>query len=723
MDLFNKRMIAFIVVVITMLSVIVVTSPTLTKGLRLGLDLKGGFEILYEAEAIEPGGTVTQDALLQTARSLEKRVNDTGTTEPEIFPEGQDRIRVRIAGVEDEAKMRELLSKPAELTFRAPDHTIVMRGVDFKEGAAKVGYDELNRPMVILEVKDRSKLEDVTRQLLGQPMLIVLDDEVISSPVVQAVLPEGKATIQGSYTFNEAQELADIINLGSLPLKLTERYMQSVGATLGQQSLEQTVYAGIISSVLILLFMLVVYRVSGIVASVTLIVYTWGLLLIFYWLNAVLTLPGIAAFVLGIGMAVDANIIMYERLKEEIRTGKSYLSSMRAGSKNSMRAIIDANLTTFIAAAVLYFIGTGAIQGFALTLMLSIGLSMLTNVLLSQSLLTLLIRTNVFNKPRYFGLKAEEVRAIADSKTIDEGPQRFEFVKHRKRFFIFSSAISTLGVLSLLLFQFNLGVDFKAGTNLDIVLGKSIERAEAERILADIDLEPSTVTVGGSNQDRLTIRFDRVLHSQPNSDQPNEVAQIMAAFKQYAGQDITYEENTVDPSMAKELVMRALFAVGIASIGILIYVAIRFEWRFALSAVIALIHNAFFVISIFSIFRLEVGLTFIAAILTIIGYTINDTVIIFDRLRENLRTAKIKSFNDLELLVNRSINQTLTRTINTGLTVIFATVAIMIFGSKSIFLFSLAMTLGLIAGMYTSMFIASQLWLMFKKKSYVQNIA
>lgn len=719
----NKRIIAFLVVVITALSVIVVTSPDLTKGLRLGLDLKGGFEILYEAEPIEPGGKVTQDALLQTARALDKRVNDTGTTEPEIFPEGQNRIRVRIAGVEDESKMRELLARPAELTFRGPDGTIEMRGVDFKEGAAHVGYDELNRPMVVIEVKDKSKLEAVSRKLLMQPMAIVLDDEVISSPVVQNILPDGRATITGNYSHSEAQELADIINLGSLPLKLTERYMQSVGATLGQQSLEQTVLAGVISSVVILLFMLIVYRVAGIVASITLIIYTWGLLLIFYWLNAVLTLPGIAAFVLGIGMAVDANIIMSERLKEEIRTGKSYLSSMRAGSKNSMRAIIDANLTTFIAAAVLYFIGTGAIQGFALTLMLSIGLSMLTNVFLSQGLLLLLIRANVFNKPGFFGLKAEEIREIADSKTMDEGPGRFDFVTHRKRFFTFSIAVTTLGIISLILFQFNLGVDFKAGTNLDIVLGKSIERAEAERIFTDLELEPSTLTIGGANQDRMTVRFDRVLQSQPQSGETNEVAIIMSAFEQHVGQEVTYEENTVDPSMAKELVQRALFAVGMASIGILIYVAVRFEWRLALSAVLALLHNAFFVISIFSIFRLEISLTFIAAILTIIGYTINDTVIIFDRLRENMRTAKIKSFDDLEQLVNRSINQTLTRTINTGVTVIFATVAIMIFGSQSIFLFSLAMTLGLMAGMYTSMFIASQLWLVFKKKSFDKKIA
>lgn len=715
----NKRIIAFIVVVVTMLSIIVITSPGLIQKLRLGLDLKGGFEILYEAEPIEPGGKVTQDALLQTARSLEKRVNATGTTEPEIYPEGENRIRVRLAGVEDERRMRELLAKPAELTFRAPDGTIVMRGVDFKEGAARVGYDPLNRPMVAIEAKDRAKLEKVTRELLYQPMSIVLDDDIISSPVVQNILTDGNATITGNYTLEEAQELADIINLGSLPLKLTERYMQSVGASLGQQSLEQTVYAGIISSIVILLFMLIVYRIPGVIATFSLITYTWGLLLIFYWLKAVLTLPGIAAFILGIGMAVDANIITSERLKEEIRTGKSFLSAVRAATKNSMRAILDANLTSLIAALVLYYIGTGAIQGFALVLMLSIGLSMLTNVFMSQSLLRLLVRANVFKKPGFFNLKAEEISSIADSDKINEGPVRFEFVRNRKRFFTFSIAVTALGLLSIILFQFNLGVDFKAGTSLDVAVGKSIEREQAEQLLAESGYEPSSVTVGGANNDRVSIRFDRVLQSNPAEREPTEVEEVIAIFQQYAGADVSYEENTVDPSMAKELAMRAFVAVLLASLGILIYVSIRFEWRIALAAVIALLHNAFFVISVFSIFRLEINLTFIAAILTIIGYTLNDTVIIFDRIRENFRTAKIKNADDLANMINRSINQMLTRTINTGVTIIFATVAIMIFGSKSIFLFSFAMTIGLLIGVYTSMFIAGQLWLTFKRNTLV----
>lgn len=718
----KKRLIAFIVVVITILSVITVTIPDLTSKLRLGLDLRGGFEILYEAETFEPGGEVTRDALLNTARSLQDRIDRTGTTEPEILPEGNNRIRVRIAGVEDERSLREMIARPAELNFVGPDGTIELRGMDFKEGAATVVYDEFNQPAVAIEVKNKADLERVSRKLLGQPMAIVLDGELISAPTVQSVMTDGKATITGNYDFNEAKEMADIINLGSLPLKLTEIYMQSVGASLGQMSLEQTVTAGLIGSILILLYMLIIYRVPGIVATITLITYAWGLLLIFYWLNAVLTLPGIAAFVLGIGMAVDANIITYERLKEELRTGKSFLSAMRAGSKNSIRTILDANLTTLIAAAVLYYVGTGAIQGFALVLMLSIGLSMLTNVLLSQSLLTLLIRTNLIAKPSFYGLKNEEVKTLADSKTI-EPVERFDFVSRRKGFFIASIAVTIIGIISISLFWFNLSVDFKAGTSIDIEVGKTIERTEAEQLLIDIDLPPASITVGGTNQSRVSVRFDRVLESNPAAVEQTEIERIMATFASYSGQDVSYEENTVNPAMARELAMKAVIAVLMASIGILIYVSIRFEWRMALAAVIALLHNSFFVLTIFSIFRLEIDLTFIAAMLTIIGYTLNDTVVIFDRVRENLHTAKIKTFDDLVKLVNQSINQTLTRTINTGLTVIFTTVAILIFGSKSIFLFSLAMTIGLLIGVYSSMFIASQLWLFLRGKTIKARVA
>ncbi|SDI13041.1 protein translocase subunit SecD [Paenibacillus naphthalenovorans] len=407
-----KRIVAFFVSVAIVFAAAIWTSPHLVSNIKLGLDLKGGFEILYVAEPVEPGQQVTKESLLETARSIEQRANAQKVSEPEVTTEGKDRIRVRLAGIENEAEVREILKKPAELSFRGPDGTKEMVGSDFEVGAAKLGFDEANRPLVNIKVKDPEKFRQVTQKLLGQPLAIYLDEVELSAPIVRQVLTDGTATISGNYTYEEAKKIADTINLGALPLKLTEKYTQSVGASLGQLSLQQTVKASIIASILIVLFMIVYYRVPGLVASITIVTFIWLMLLVIYLMKATLTLPGIAAFVLGVGMAVDANIITYERIREELRSGKSIMSSLKAGSRHSFRTILDANLTTILAGAVLYFLGTGAIQGFALTLIFTILVSVLTNVFFSRWLLTLLVRSNIVKKPAYFGVKESEINAL-----------------------------------------------------------------------------------------------------------------------------------------------------------------------------------------------------------------------------------------------------------------------------------------------------------------------
>ncbi|CAH1224926.1 Protein translocase subunit SecDF [Paenibacillus plantiphilus] len=707
-----KRVTAFFAAIIIAFTIIGITTPSILDGIKLGLDLKGGFEILYEAKPVIEGGEITKEALRETAKSLEKRADAYGVAEPEVTPEGDNRIRARIAGVSNHEKVKEIMRKPAELTFRGPDGTVEMHGSDFVEGAAVVSYDQLNEPMIMIEVKEKSKLEAVSKKLYKQPLAIYLDEEVLSAPIVQAVLTDGSATISGSYTKEEAQELADVINLGALPLKLEEKYTQSVGATLGQQSLDQTLLAGTLASIFILLFMLILYRIPGVIACITLIVYSWALLLIFYWMNATLTLPGIAAFVLGIGMAVDANIITAERIREEMRSGKSLLSALKAGSKNSFRTIMDANVTTIVAAAVLYFIGTGAIQGFALTLILSNLLSMLTNVGFSRFLLQLLIKSGMVKKSELMGVKAADIASLSDnSKETKQFYRIFNFVKHRKLFFSLSIGVTIIGIVTMLAFNLNYGVDFKAGTNLDISVGQSITKERAEQIFAEAGLAPATLTIGGDNNSRITARFDKVLNYADG-----DVNRVLELFKAQYGDKVSPEENTVDPGIAQELGIKAIVSIIIASIGIIVLVMLRFEWRFALAAIIALFHDAFMVVSVFSIFRLEVNLPFVAAILTIIGYSINDTIVIFDRIRENLRFAKIKTFEQLEHLVNVSISQTLSRSINTGITVLVASLILLVLGSESIKLFSLAMTLGLVFGIYSTIFIASQLWLIMKKR-------
>ncbi|GBG08721.1 protein translocase subunit SecD [Paenibacillus agaridevorans] len=411
--MFGKRIVAFLAIVVVAFAVMAGTSPWLLKGVKLGLDLKGGFEVLYEAVPYEGGVAVTPESLKQTANSLQKRVDASGLVEPEITTEGANRIRVKLPGVENEEEVRNLLAKPINLTFRAPDGEIMLTGTDFVENAAGLEFNELNRPVVTIKLKNAKKFEEVTSKLVGQTMSIYLDEQEISSPRVNQVIASDSAVIEmGNSSTQEARELRDLINMGSLPLKLEEKYTNSIGAKLGMESLKDTVTAGILGSVIVLVFMIIIFRLPGFVAAITIITYAWLLILVQNLMNATLTLPGIAAFVLGVGMAVDANIITAERIKEEIRSGKSMLSSLKAGSKSSFRTIMDANITGIISSAVLYFIGDGAIKGFALTMIFSILVSIVTNIYFARFLLDMLVRSNRFMKPGYYGVKESEIREL-----------------------------------------------------------------------------------------------------------------------------------------------------------------------------------------------------------------------------------------------------------------------------------------------------------------------
>ncbi|MFC4809038.1 protein translocase subunit SecD [Paenibacillus sp. GCM10023250] len=420
----NRRLLAFILIVVVSFGVVGGLFKWVVDDVKLGLDLKGGFEILYEAEPIEAGGKVTKESLTETAKSLEARANATGVAEPEVTTEGTNRIRVKIAGVTDEAKVRDILKKPAELTFRsargcAADKgycKIELHGSDFKQNGADVRQTQLNEYEITIKMKSASKFAEITREVAklspNNQLAIYLDDKMLSAPNVSGEINSTDASITGSFTRAEAYDLKNTINLGALPLKLTEKYTQSVGATLGKKSLDETVEAGVIATIVILLFMMIFYRLPGVIASISIIVYVWLLLLGFNLIHATLTLPGIAAFILGIGIAVDANIIMAERIREELRSGKSIMSSQKAGSRHSFRTIVDSHVTTAIAALVLFFIGVGSVKGFAVILLLSIVMSVITNVFFSRLLLSLLVRSGVVKKKTNFGVKESEVRAL-----------------------------------------------------------------------------------------------------------------------------------------------------------------------------------------------------------------------------------------------------------------------------------------------------------------------
>lgn len=405
------QLIGLVFIVIVLSLTMALTTDYIVKNITLGLDLQGGFEVLYQAYPTS-GQEITSESLKETAASIEKRISYLGVKEPEIQIEGTDRIRVKLAGVEDQDAARELLGKPAKLTFRNANNEILLDGNDLVPGGAKVDYDEMGMPVVAIELKDAKKFEDITREYIGQPLGIYLDEEVITAPIVNSVIGGGTAIITGQESLEEAKELAALLNAGALPLELKEIQSQSVGASLGMKALDLAVKAGIIGAIIVLLFMIIYYRLPGLIASFSLIVYIYLVLFVFWQLGVTLTLPGIAALILGIGMAVDANIITYERIKEELRSGKSILSSVRSGSSRSLSTIMDANITTIIAAIVLFIFGSGSIQGFAITLIVSILVSFITAVFGSRYLLNLFVKSNLVSKPWYYGVKEEEISEL-----------------------------------------------------------------------------------------------------------------------------------------------------------------------------------------------------------------------------------------------------------------------------------------------------------------------
>jgi len=378
------------------------------RKINLGLDLQGGFEVLYQAVA-STDAELTRENLQSTVAAIEERINRLGVAEPSIDIEANNRIRVQLAGIAEQDEARAIIGTTAKLEFVAPDGQVVMTGKDLKSNAKYVP-DEINQPTVAISFQEPSLFADVTRTYLNQVLAIVLDGEVISAPKIQVVISDGNAVITGMSSVAEANKLALLLNSGSLPLELQEVNSTSVGASLGQIALEKAMYALVIGLILIVLYMIFYYRVPGLVAVISLVAYIYLVISLFVILDFTMTLPGIAAILLGIGMAVDANILTYERVREELKKGKTVLSSVITGSKKSLTTILDANITTILAAAVLFIFGSGPIKGFALTLIISIVVSMFTAVLISRWLLLLLAQSNIIKNTELFGAKRGELK-------------------------------------------------------------------------------------------------------------------------------------------------------------------------------------------------------------------------------------------------------------------------------------------------------------------------
>jgi len=711
------------------------------KSINFGLDLQGGFEVLYKLESLE-GDKVTSDMANATYKTLSRRVDVLGVSEPEIVIEGTDKIRVKLAGVKNPDEAREILGKAANLTFRDTSDNLLMNSSVLKSGGAKSGRDENGLPVVSLSVKDKDKFYEQTlkvSQKQDNRIVIWLDfDEEkdsfsseqrncgngTSNCLSAATVNQGFASdviIQGNFTSEEVTELVDLINSGSMPTKLTEISSRTVDASFGEGSLYVTLTAGVIGIVLIMALMIAIYKVAGVISSVSIMLYTFLVFLTFYLIGGVLTLPGIAALVLGIGMAVDSNVLTFERIKEELKTGRNLKTAFVEGSKRSFTTILDSNLTTLLVAIILFIFGESSVKGFATMLIISIVVTILSMVFITKWILKKFVNTGKFdNKVNLlFGLKSDKIKNINKSKekkTFDT-KVNIDFVKPRKKLFIFSSLVIVLGAVFTLIYGFNLSIDYKGGSSVTISGEKKLSQKQIKNYFEENDYTVSDISYI-NEETGVYLKLNETM------DQKEIEKVITDVDNLDKSQSIKTDIGVVSNIVKKELTKNAILSIVFAAIGIVIYVGIRYTFNYAISAIIALLHDALFVVALFSIFRLEVSTIFIAAILAIIGYSINNTIVVFDRIRENISDiyeGQIKTKEQLFEVVNISLRQTFFRSLMTTITTLLPVIMLLFFGSHSIFEFNIAMLMGLIVGTYSSLFIASKIWYELEKKHVGKN--
>lgn len=693
----------------------------LMKAISYGPDLKGGFEILYKVSSLD-GSKVTNDMVTATYKTMSRRIDGLGISEPIINIEGTNRIRITLAGVTNKEEATKVLSKAASLSFRDTSDNLLMTAAVLNAGKAKVTTNSKGTPAVSLSISDKDLFYKVTNKIKNMAdnrIVIWLDfEEGVDSYATSASTCGSLSTsnclsaatvsqafasdviIEGSFTSEEVTTLVELINSGSLPTKLSELSSSSVNATFGENSLNKTFIAGIVGIAIIFAMMISIYHFGGIIASVGLTIYAFLLFFIFWLFGGVLTLPGIASFLLGIGMAVDANVLSFERIKEELYKGHSLKESFVEGYKNSLSSIIDGNMTTLIVAIVLFFLGESSVKGFATVLIISICVTILVMVFITRWLLNVFIKTKYFDKkPELFlNVKTKDIPTGKDKNFVKkESLFRFvNFLKPRKLYFIFSSIILVIGIISTFVFGLNLSVDFKGGTDFTIMTTTKV---------SDKTIKADFIKLGYSNVDVSNIGNNAIYVKMTDTLNKNSISNINKHFVD--SYKATVENGSVSTTVKQELVKNAFLSLIFAFLGIIAYVSIRFTFHFALSAIFALLHDTLIVVALFSIFHFEVDTIFIAAILTIIGYSINDTVVIFDRIREEAKNNKKESTADI---INKSLGITMTRSLYTVITTLIPIICLLIFGAHGIFNFTIAMFFGVMSGCYSSLCIASPLW-------------
>ena len=670
------------------------------KNIELGLDLAGGVSVTYEVNEENPSQTDMDD----TRYKLQLRVQNY-STESEVYQEGSNRLTVEIPGATNANEILEELGKPGDLSFQTEDGTEVLTGANIKSAEAGT-YDEngINNYVVSLTMDEAGKeaFADATAANIGKPIYIYYDGQVVSAPTVQSAITEGECVIENMESYEEAEELASTIRIGALPLTLTEVQSNVVGARLGQDAIDTSLFAGAIGIVVIFLFMTILYRIPGLLSGFALLGYVILNLLAINGFNATLTLPGIAGVILAIGMAVDANVIIFTRIKEEINAGKTVINAIETGYHKALSAILDGNITTLIAAAVLWIKGSGTVKGFAQTLAIGIILSMFTALFVTKKLMM-----SAYN----LGLKDEKFYGRAKVFKV------FNYIKFSKFCMIGSLIVIVLGFVFLPINQKSIGhilnydLDFSGGTAVTLTLDDAITD-ELDQQICDTVRD----VVGGGTVQSQKVQGANELVVKTGELSLNKREELETTLKDsYAISD--YQVQQITGSISSEMRQDAVVAVAISAVCMLIYVAFRFrDVKFGVSAVLALLHDVLCVFTVYSVAKLSVGSTFIACMLTILGYSINATIVIFDRIRENLRDNTLRK-QGIDVVVNTSISQTLTRSINTSLTTFITITILYIVGVAAIKEFSLTLMCGVVFGAYSSVCITGPLWYRMKMLS------
>ncbi|MBS3991185.1 MAG: protein translocase subunit SecD [Erysipelothrix sp.] len=730
MNVKKFRLTLFFTTLIAIVALVATLGPSVRNDMTLGLDLQGGFEIVYEVSPLNNSSSVPSMSAI--ARAVSKRVDVLGVSEPQIIIEGDNRIRVQLAGVSDQDAARRIISASVNLEFRDVNDNLLADATILTEGGASLSFDS-GKPIVSLRIADKDKFFEVTDKIsklsTGNNLMVIwLDFQEGDTYRAEAAKPNPKyisaatvrqgfrsdVVIEGGFTESSARELADLINSGSLPVRMTEIFSNAVSAEFGIEAFEKTIMAGLIGALLVMLAMVIVYHIPGIVAAFMLLLYILVVFTLFNSLGGVYTLPGIAALLLGVGMTVDANVVTFERIKDQLYLGKRLETAVDEGHRLAFWTIFDSQFTTFLSAMVMYLFGTGSIKGFATMLMVTVLTTLVVNIFMSRFLIKLLVNSGRFTNLTLFKVKKDMIPNLSkgEERKYFGGFEKIDFVKVSRKFILGSLILlitgGAFGLFNLATTgQFiNFGVDFSSGTKITMTSDTGFDTETIRTQFAQFGYDNIRVQFAGDDTAYVTTR-------------ETETSENLQALKAYILRTYGHPANdiVVTPVIGRELAVTAVVLSLVAWLLMLAYISFRFEIDYAIGTIVALVHDVSFVFVLFAIFRLEFNIEIIAVILAIIGYSVDDTIVVFDRIRHTLNNypKPVLHAKDYVYIVNEAIAETLFRSIFNTFTTVLPIFALLILGSREIFTFNIAMVFGLTAGAYSSIFIAAMVWLWLKQ--------